>query len=345
MSSSTEPSIVEYPTKQRVGSKEFTEHVEDIHGDGSFVSSSTVDHYTKYPNWWSKVREPIREYVAEFFGVMILIIFGAGVDCQVVLSGNPAVASSPKGDYLSINFGWAVGTALGVWVSSGISGGHINPAVTIALATFRDFPWRKVPGYIFAQVMGGLCGAGIIYANYIHAIDLVEGGRHIRTVPGTAGLFSTYAADYMTSVSCFFDEFIGTAILLIVVCALTDKHNGPPPAGLVPLALFITILGIGASLGFQTGYAINPARDLGPRLLTAMVGYGGAVFSFRSQYWLWCPVIAPIVGALVGMLIYDLFFFVGQESIINRPDANARRANAQAVKAQRQKPVAGTQDV
>lgn len=96
-------------------------------------------------------------------------------------------------DYLSLNFGWAVGTALGVWVSGGISGGHINPAVTIALATFRDFPWRKVPAYIFAQVMGGLCGAGIIYANYIHAIDLVEGGRHIRTVPGTAGLFSTYA--------------------------------------------------------------------------------------------------------------------------------------------------------
>lgn len=85
------------------------------------------------------------------------------------------------------------GTALGVWVSSGISGGHINPAVTIAFACCRDFPWRKVPAYVFAQVMGGLCGAGIIYANYIHAIDIVEGGRNIRTVPGTAGLFSTYA--------------------------------------------------------------------------------------------------------------------------------------------------------
>lgn len=80
-----------------------------------------------------------------------------------------------------------------MWVSSGISGGHINPAVTIAFATFRDFPWRKVPAYIFAQLMGGLCGAAIVYANYIHAIDLVEGGRNIRTVPGTAGLFSTYA--------------------------------------------------------------------------------------------------------------------------------------------------------
>ena len=88
------------------------------------------------------------------------------------------------------------GIALGAWVSGGISGGHINPAVTLAFATLRDFPWRKVPAYIFAQLMGGLCGAGIVYANYIHAIDLVEGGRHIRTVPGTAGLFSTYAVRF-----------------------------------------------------------------------------------------------------------------------------------------------------
>ncbi|THG97635.1 hypothetical protein EW026_g4398 [Hermanssonia centrifuga] len=248
-------------------------------------------------------------------------------------------------DWLSLSFGWAVGTSLGVWVSGGISGGHINPAVTIAMATFRDFPWRKVPGYIFAQVMGGVCGAGIIYANYIHAIDVVEGGRHIRTVPGTANLFSTYALDYMTSVSCFFDEFVGTAILLIVVCAITDKHNGPPPPGLVPLVLFIAVLGIGVSLGMQTGYAINPARDLGPRLLTAMVGYGTEVFTFRNQYWLWCPVITPIIGALVGTFLYDVFFFTGAESIINRPNAEARRMRQRAIDGERQKPIAGADNV
>lgn len=85
-----------------------------------------------------------------------------------------------------------IAVALGVWVSAGISGGHLNPAITIALATFRGFPWRKVPAYVFAQVMGGVCGAGIAYANYIHAIDIYEGGRDVRTVPGTAALFSTY---------------------------------------------------------------------------------------------------------------------------------------------------------
>jgi len=193
--------------------------------------------------------------------------------------------------------------------------------------------------------MGGLCGAGVIYANYIHAIDIVEGGRGIRTVPGTAGLFATYALDYMTPVSAFFDEFLGAAILLVVICAITDKRNGPPPAGLVPLALFIAILGIGQAFGMQTGYAINPARDFGPRLLTSMVGYGKAVYTFRNQYWLWCPIIAPILGGIAGVFLYDLFFFTGIESILNRPNSKAREAHARVDRAERQKPIAGTEEV
>ncbi|KAH8104487.1 aquaporin [Cristinia sonorae] len=320
-------------------------HIEERHRDGndsSTLSDETI-HYTKYPNRWSSIREHLREPAAEFFGVMILIIFGAGVDCQVVLSSSTAVSSSPKGDYLSLNFAWAVGTAMGVWVSGGISGGHINPAVTIAFAVLRDFPWRKVPIYIFAQVMGGLCGAGLIYANYIHAIDRFEGGRDVRTL-ATAGLFSTYAADFMTNVSAFFDEFLGTVVLLIVVCAINDSKNGPPPPGLAPLVLFLVVLGIGSALGFQTGYAINPARDFGPRLLTSMVGYGKQVYTFRNQYWLWCPILAPILGALVGVFAYDALFYTGSESILNRPNATARAHRARAQNQERQIPPAGFKD-
>ncbi|KDR82496.1 hypothetical protein GALMADRAFT_57615 [Galerina marginata CBS 339.88] len=256
------------------------------------------------------VSEYIREPFAEFLGVMVLIIFGNGVDCQVVLGGNPK-------SYLSINVGWAVGTAMGVWISGGISGGHINPAVTIALATFRGFPWKKVPVYIISQVLGGIVGAAVVYGNYFHALDLVE-GPGVRTL-ATAGLFSTYAASYMTNVSAFFDEFLGTTILMLVVLAMNDKKNMPPPAGLAPLILFILILGIGTSLGMETGYAINPARDLGPRILTSMVGYGREVFDFRNQYWLWCPVLAPILGALFGSLVYDTMLYTGDDSIINKP--------------------------
>ncbi|KAH7885247.1 major intrinsic protein superfamily membrane channel protein [Phlebopus sp. FC_14] len=293
------------------------------------IAATTISHVkfdalqrTQRWNPWSRIREYIREPAAEFLGTMILVIFGCGGDCQVVLSSNPAVASSAKGEYLSLNIGWAIGVAMGVWASGGISGGHLNPAVTLALASVRDFPWRKVPAYIFAQLLGGICGAGIIYANYIHAIDLYEGGPGIRTISGTGDLFATYAADYMTSVSCFFSEFLGSAVLIIAILSITDKRNGPPPPGLVPLALFLVILGIGLALGMETGYAVNPARDLGPRILTAMVGYGKAVFDFRNQYWIWCPVLGPIFGMQIGALVYDLLIFTGSESIVNKSGAD-----------------------
>ncbi|THU91320.1 aquaporin-like protein [Dendrothele bispora CBS 962.96] len=134
----------------------------------------------------------LREPAAEFAGVMILVIFGAGAGCQANLSTN-------TGDPATFAFGWAVGLSLAVWISAGISGGHVNPAVTLSLAIFRGFPWRKAPVYMIAQLLGG-----IIYANYFHAIDIVEGGRGIRTL-ATAGIFSTFA--YIIVPVCVQDEF------------------------------------------------------------------------------------------------------------------------------------------
>ncbi|KAF7364987.1 hypothetical protein MVEN_00369600 [Mycena venus] len=331
------------------GSKDESHFIEDYEGH---------DNITIHPNAWSKYRLYIREYVAEFLGVCILIIFGTGVDCQVVLSTVTGVASSQKGSYLSISFGWGIGTAMGVWVSGGISGGHINPAVTIALATYRGFPWKKVPGYILAQVLGGLVGAALVYANYYHAINIFEGGPHVRTL-ATASLSGSLLMlfvsffgsrnqdllvlklDYMTAVSCFFSEFLATAVLLVVVLAINDKKNMPAPPGLAPLVLFILILGIGASLGMETAYAINPARDLGPRLLTSMVGYGKQVYTFRNHYWLWCPIIAPILGAQAGSMFYDAFIYTGEESPFNRPNAAARAHHERAMRTGRRNMPAG----
>lgn len=293
---------------------------------------------TRYPNRWSRFREIIREPAAEFLGTMVLIVLGTGNNCQVTLSQNTAVAPVPKGAYISTTMGWAAATACGVWVSGGISGGHINPAVTIAFATMRDFPWRKVPVFILAQVLGAFCGAAFVYGNYLGAINIQEGGGNIRTVPGTASLFATYALDYMTNIRCFLNEFLATAILLIVVCAVTDNNGGAPPPGLVPLVLFCTIIAIGSGLGMQTGYAINPARDFGPRTFTAMAGYGRAVYNYRDQYWLYTPIIGPICGAIVGVFTYDLLCYLGRESILNRPDKRARRVHAHAQAAERTKP-------
>jgi len=253
-----------------------------------------------------QIRQAMREPMAEFAGTAVFVMIGTGVDCSVVLSTDPAISSTPKGNFLSVNFGWALGLAMGVWIGGGISGGHVNPAITLAMATWRGLPWRKVPGYILAQVLGGMFGAATIYGNYIHAIDIFEGSHDIRT-RATASLFATYALDYMNAISCFFVEFTGTAILLLMIAAATDKHNMAPPKGLLPLTLFIVVLGLGAALGMQTSGAFNPARDFGPRLLLSFAGYGKQLYNYRNQYWLWCPIMAPCLGAQFGLGFYELF--------------------------------------
>jgi len=249
---------------------------------------------------------------------MVLCLIGTASNCQVVLSSKTSVSATPAGDWTSLSLGWAAGIALGVWVSAGISGGHINPAVTLAMAVFRRFPWRKVPIYFLAQLLGGIVGTALTYANYHTAISLFEGGSSVRTVPGTASLFGTFPSEYLSAGGCWFEEFLGAALLIMVIFAVTDKRNAPPPPGLVPLVLFMSLLAISAAIGMQTGFAINPARDLGPRILTAMVGYGVDVFNFRSQYWLWCPVIAPFCGGLAGAFVYDVLIFSGPDSFVDR---------------------------
>jgi len=178
----------------------------------------------------------------------------------------------------------------------------------LALATWRGFPWRKVPAYIFAQVMGGVVGAGLVYSQYIRAIDIFEGARDVRT-QATASFFSSYALDYMTAATCFFSEFLGTAVLAFVIMAATDKNNAAPPIGLLPLVLFLSLLGLGAALGMQTAFAFNPARDFGPRLFLTMAGYGKELYTYRNQYWIWCPILAPILGAQCAVGLYDLFLY------------------------------------
>ncbi|CEL53542.1 putative membrane protein YFL054C OS=Saccharomyces cerevisiae (strain ATCC 204508 / S288c) GN=YFL054C PE=1 SV=1 [Rhizoctonia solani AG-1 IB] len=209
----------------------------------------------------SPLRSAIRELSAEFIGTMIFMIIGLGVNCQSTLTSSSQVSSTPKGNYVTVSLAWGTGLALGAWVSSGISGGHLNPIITLVQAIFRGFSWKKVPGYMLAQVLGACVGAGLVYANYYMAINIYEGGVGVKTVPGTASLFATFPA-------------LGTFLLVFVVLAVTDKRNGEVPGFIVPLALFMVLLSASTSVGSQTGFALNPARDLGPRLLCWFVGYG-----------------------------------------------------------------------
>ncbi|KJZ72061.1 hypothetical protein HIM_08516 [Hirsutella minnesotensis 3608] len=261
---------------------------------------------------WPKIRSVWQDAFSEFLGTMTLILFGDGVVAQVVLS------KSTKGDYQSISWGWGIGVMLGVYVA-GKSGGHLNPAVTLANCVFRGHPWRKFPVYLLAQLLGAMVGAAIVYGNYKSAIDNFEGVVGLRTVGGpnsTAGIFCTYPAEFMTRTGMFFSEFIASAILQFVIFAMADPHNiGAGP--LMPICLFFLIFGIGACFGWETGYAINLARDFGPRLVSYMIGYGPQVWS-AGGYYFWIPMVAPFFGTLSGGFLYDLFIYTGQ-SPINTP--------------------------
>jgi aquaglyceroporin related protein len=181
---------------------------------------------------------------------------------------------------------------LGVY-TGGISGAHLNPAVTLANCVYRKFPWKKFPGYMFAQTLGAFVASGIVYVNYKSAIDVYEGGPDIRTVPGysstaTAGIFCTYPASFMTRTGQFFSEFIASTILMFCIYALKDDAN-IGAGNLTPLCLFFVIFGIGACFGWETGYAINFARDFGPRLMSYFLGYGREVWAAGDYYfWVSC---------------------------------------------------------
>ena len=174
---------------------------------------------------------------------------------------------------------------LGVY-SSGISGAHLNPAVTFANCVFRKFPWRKFPIYMLAQVLGAMTASAVVYANYKSAIDVFEGGPNVRTVgaaTSSAGIFCTYPAEFMTKTGQFFSEFIASTLLMFLIYALKDDGN-IGAGNLTPLGLFFVIFGIGACFGWETGYAINLARDFGPRLVSYMIGYGHEVWSAGGYY-------------------------------------------------------------
>ena len=244
-------------------------------------------------------RDLAREAAAEFLGTAVLIAFGVGVVAQVVLSGGA------NGSYLAINLGWGLGVTLGVLVAGGVSGAHLNPAVTVALAVHRGLPWGKVPIYAAAQLAGAFAGAALVYVTYREALTAFDGGaRIVLGERGTAGIFATYPQPFLSLAGGLVDQIVGTALLMIGVFAIVDT-KADVPGWMRAVLVGALVVAIGVAFGFNAGYAINPARDLGPRLFTAVAGWGSAVFAAGNGWW-WVPIVGPIVGAVLGGLIYDL---------------------------------------
>jgi glycerol uptake facilitator protein len=230
------------------------------------------------------------------------------VVAQVVAGGALTTPPGGLGNHDSIAWAWGIGVTMGVYVAARLSGGHLNPAVTLALATFRGFPWRKVAPYVVAQTLGAFVAALIVRWNYTDALAKADPGHTIKT----QGVFSTLPANGNPNLpvhewGAFRDQIIGTAILLLVIMAVTDLLNTPPGANLGPFIVGLLVVGIGMAWGTLAGYAINPARDFGPRLASFLTGYGGAWRDQYGNFYFWVPILGPFIGGVLGAGVYKLF--------------------------------------
>jgi glycerol uptake facilitator protein len=244
-----------------------------------------------------KIRGLPGEMIAELFGTMVLILFGVGVVAQVV--------GASLGAHDSIAWAWGLGVTFGIYTAGRISGAHLNPAVTVTLAVFKGFPWRKVAPYALAQTAGAFIAALLVRWDYSSVLNLVDPHHTFKT----QGVFSTLPGDGTLPVSewgAFRDQIIGTAILLFLILAITDIRNATPAvANLTPFIIGLVVVAIGMAWGTDAGYAINPARDFGPRLAEFITGYHTAFKDQYGQLYFWVPIVAPLIGGVAGGALYE----------------------------------------
>jgi len=281
------------------------------------------------------------ECLAEFLGTFVLIAFGDGVVAMAVAglpgSGRAQNATTvflAAGDWLLIAWGWALAVTFAIYVAGGVSGAHINPAVTLAFAVRRKFPWNKVVPYVVAQVVGAFVAAALVYLVYHDAITAFNDALGTaKTGPQgnvTFSIFATFPAPYFQGGwgGPLVDQIVGTAFLLMFVAAVIDLRNTAVQANLGPLIIGLAVAAIGMSYGANAGYAINPARDFGPRLFAFFAGWGqvalpGTVPGAFSWYF-WIPIVGPLIGGVIGVLLYDVFIGAVLEARAGRDEPPGR---------------------
>jgi glycerol uptake facilitator len=257
---------------------------------------------------------------AEFLGTFVLIAFGDGVVAMAVAalnqSGRGMKIFDASGDWLLITWGWAIAVTMGVYVAGGVTGAHLNPAVTLAFAVRRAFPWGRVPAFWLAQVLGAFFGAALVFIVYYAAIGSWEQANHVtRGAPGsfvTYSIFATFPAPYFLGnpIWPLIDQIVGTAFLLMFISALIDRRNLAPKANLTPWLVGLGVAAIGMSYGANAGYAINPARDFGPRLFAAIAGWGQVALPGNGPWYsnyFWVPIVGPLIGGIIGVYVYEFF--------------------------------------
>jgi glycerol uptake facilitator protein len=253
------------------------------------------------------------ELLAEFIGTFVLLAFGAGVVAVAVVgltqSGRTTVIFDGAGGWELICWGWGLAVTMAVYVAGGVTGAHLNPAVSLALAMRGALPWSKLAPYWVAQIAGAFVGAAIVFLDYGPAIDA---WNHVHNITlgqpspaSTFGIFATGPAQYFNGslVGPFIDQVIGTGFLVLLILGITDAKNTGAQANLAPFIVGLAVVAIGMSFGTDAGYAINPARDFGPRLFCFLAGYGSNAFGPNNYFWV--PILGPLVGAALAGPIYD----------------------------------------
>ncbi|KAF9155052.1 hypothetical protein BG015_011190 [Linnemannia schmuckeri] len=257
-------------------------------------------HYEAHSKW-AGIRHKFRKGFAEFLGTAILVAFGSGAIAQLVFSHNNS--------WFTMSLGWGLGLTFGIYVAGGVSGAHLNPAVSLAMVIFRGLSWADFIVYSIAQFAGAFAGALVVYVTNYSAIKDTA-------AEATIGIFITgRQSDAVSTTAAFVAEFLGTALLLLVILSTSDKGN-TPAGNTQPLVIGLALTAIGTSFGYQTGFALNPARDLAPRFFTALFGWGLEAFS-RQGWYFWVPIVAPFLGAIGGAFTYDLLVYASGPSPLN----------------------------
>lgn len=242
------------------------------------------------------------EFLAEFVGTGVFILLGTSCVAAKVLAG------ATFGQW-EISIIWGLAVAFAVYIAGGVTGAHINPAVTIGLASVKSFPWRKVPLYLVAQFAGAFVGAVITYALYQPLFADWETAHSVARGSvdslATAGIFTTFANSHLTYIHAMFVELAITTVLMLGIMALGDENNIAPKGALGALLVGLLVAVIGGAVGPLTGFAMNPARDLSPRIFTYLMGWGDVVMTGgRDQLYAWVAVLGPIIGGILGATLY-----------------------------------------
>lgn len=252
------------------------------------------------------VKGVVGELISEAVALFIIIAFGDSVAAMYLL-----YSPSPyQQAYWGVCIAWGLAVTLAIYTTGAVSGCHANPAVTLALALYRKFSWKRVIPYCIAQVIGALAGAALVYLLFAPVIDHYNATQQLTRIGGgAAAVFFTHPGLAITPAHAFLDEIVLTAFLIFGIFAITERFNEVAPganAGALIIGLLVAL--IGASMGYLEAWAINPARDFGPRLFCFFTGWGAAAFPSPGNYW-WVPILGPLLGGALGGGAYQLLIW------------------------------------